>query len=210
MSEIRKSKIWSGQHRGISFEVKCLLKEAESWREKDAWTFYVYLSPDRLPEESIDWKKHLWLKPQKDDKGRIHYNYMNGRLAGLNWHCGITYYSKEFGLDGDVKIIKAGCDYQHYWDEGHNYSESILIYDAKQCIDSFLERVPNYKRFCGTVGGFWLPSEGVVSEDGQDFISQKGIQWHEEKYPDGNGWWKKQAHALAKEVLSSLETEGEK
>lgn len=84
-------------------------------------------------------------------------------LANLDWHYGITYYKKYNGFDGSNKIIKVGCDYQHYYDECRSYSLDFINYEAKKCIDSFLKLVPNYKRRCIIIGDYWNPvSEGIL------------------------------------------------
>lgn len=67
-----------------------------------------------------------------------------------------------------------------------------VTYEIKKCIDSFKTIVPEYKWHCSMVGGYWLPSEGILSEDEVNFISNDGIKYAEENWPENrNSWWYK-------------------
>lgn len=188
--ELRNISVWHGNYRGVTFEINNWQNTYEKAYRKDNWAFYLYISLDRIPNQEL--AEQLWLPPEKDEKGRVHYKEYDSWLPNLDWHCGITWYSKESGLDGAERIIKAGCDYGHYWDEGREYSLDFVTYEVKKCIDSFKTIVPEYKWHCSMVGGYWLPSEGILSEDEVNFISNDGIKYAEKSRPENkNGWWHK-------------------
>ena len=146
MSELSKNVRYAGKYKGINFEIQNF-----KIGEKDCWTFYLYIQLDRCPEAIAD---RLCLKATDTYfGGTADYDYYSEPLiSGIEWHCGCTYYSKERGFDGEKMVIKIGCDYQHYWDEGHIYDEHRLELDAKFAIDSFLNMVPDYKLHCGYCG----------------------------------------------------------
>lgn len=146
--ELKENKIkkWTGTYKGVDFEIN-------NWQippniiipnGKDCWTYYLYLYIDRIPEENNP--NSYWLKGRKDGN-RVYYDYYkHDVMTDLDWHGGITWYSKEHGFDGSEKIIKIGCDYSHSWDEGQYYNLNIVKFDCKRTIERFLEKVPNYKQ----------------------------------------------------------------
>jgi hypothetical protein len=139
-----KVKKWFGEYRGVSFEINNWINNGQ-----EAWTFYLILHIDRIPLENKP--NSFWLKGKKKGKirGHIYYDYYkHGVICNLEWHGGCTWYSKERGFDGDKKVIKIGCDYSHYWDDGHSYYLESIQDDVRRCIDSFLLSVPKYKYCC--------------------------------------------------------------
>lgn len=196
LDRVNESICWNGVYKTIQWEIKCNKNKGFDFSEnltkrKDAWVFYLYLSPDRFPEESKHLCKQLWLKPKKNVPEWSRYDYMNSQLLNeIEFHGGCTYYHKEAGIDGEMKYVKVGCDYQHFFDQGHDYNFNSIYYDVQTCIDSFLAIVPNYLRWCSIAGGYWSPSEGITSHDGLDFISHKGIAYEAKEYPDAKRWYK--------------------
>lgn len=180
MSELRKQTRWTGEYRGVSFEIHHYPERDEG---RGGWTFYLYLGLDRIPDTEL--AASAWLKPIKDKKDRVFYDYSDSWLASLDWHYGITFYEKVGGFDGAMKRIKVGCDYMHYWDEGSrdSYNQNWLQSDAEKAIDSFLAMVPDYKLHCPYIGGYWLPTEGKVISKGF-FVSNKGLEWDKATYPE--------------------------
>jgi len=190
LEEHNRKSVWSIQYKGIGIEIQHFSIKDFPSGTKDCWTYYLYISPDRIPDKKL--AEEIWLKPKYEKwcSGVLaSYDYYNCWLSGLEWHGGITYYVKWSSGDEKMRIIKAGCDFQHFSDEGQHYDVEYVLMEATHTSDEFLSRVPDYKRHCGTIGGYWLPSEGIVSEDGEQFISQKGQEWAKEKYPDTAGWW---------------------
>lgn len=162
--EIKESKLkkWTGTYKGVGFEINNWKIEPNSIepRKKDCWTYYLILRIERIPEEHKP--KSYWLRGKKDRNHVMYDYYKHPVLPNLDWHGGITWYSKEHGFDGSEKIIKVGCDYSHYWDEGKYYDLDIVKRDVKRTIEEFLERVPNYKYWCCGNGNLYDLSEGIV------------------------------------------------
>lgn len=145
---MKLNKRWSGEHRGIQFEIQNF-----KLSDRDGWTFYIYLREPQFKPEDFN---KFWLEPHYDDKQRVHYEYSSSVLADLDWHCGITFYEKYCGPDHKIRCVKVGCDYQHYWDDGHSYSETYLEYDVKRCIDSVYEKFSDIRKWCWWCGAWGL------------------------------------------------------
>ena len=160
MGNLRQKTVWSGTHRGITFEIQNFKTGGTpSFPEKYCWTFYLFLNMKQIPDNMRD---AFWLAPKSDDKGRISYDYYESIISDLDWHCGITWYSKISGLDGDTEIVKIGCDYQHYWDEGRNYDVEYVRREAVQCIESLFSKVPDMKVWCRGCGAYYKPDDGCT------------------------------------------------
>lgn len=183
--KLDKREIYRGTYKGVNFEICSYVSPAIpdiGVDEKVNYTFYLIIQLGRIPQESNP--DSYWLTPRRVEltKGSgsfmLIYNEYDSRLGSLDWHGGITWYSKESTEDNtpEERVIKAGCDYQHYADEGRTYNLDWIVSDVKQCIESFREQVPGYKYHCSTVGGYWDISEGELLENGE-FISNKGKQW---------------------------------
>jgi hypothetical protein len=156
MKEIREKRVWNMEYRGIQIEAQ---KFSIGEYKPECWTFYLYIALDCLPESV---REKFWLKPIRYEKWRIHYDYWAEPLiSDLEWHSGCTWYSKECGFDDSPRSIKIGCDYQHYWDEGHSYDESIVLGDAKACVDSLHELIPDIKIRCPWNGSWFKKEDGV-------------------------------------------------
>jgi hypothetical protein len=178
---MREKKVWTGSYKGIGFEI-------DNWKTppnsidlngQDHWTYYLYLHIDRIPEENDP--NSYWLKGEKQ-KSYVSYNYNDhGVINNIEWHGGITWYSKESGFDGGNKIIKVGCDYSHIWDEGYSYNADMLEHDVKKAIDSFLVSVPNYKRWCCGNGKLYNIAEGIIKDN----------KFYSKEYYGKEGWFKK-------------------
>ena len=181
---MNKKTVYSEQYKGVTIEVQNF--DVGGYRN-NCWTYYLYISPDSIPDKEK--AEELWLPPKYDDKDRMSYDYYGCWVSDLNWHGGITYYEKYSSVDAKRRTVKAGCDYQHIWDEDHHYDIDDIEADAKATVDQLIGWFPDYMRHCGMVGGYWLPSEGAVSEDGKNFVSKKGMEWHKKQYPDGKRWW---------------------
>jgi len=174
--DLRKKEVWSGTYRGISFEIV-------KWSYNDSltegydnikyiWNFYLILSIDAFPKQL---HKELWLKPKNTKYDFISYGYYESKiLANIEFHGGITYYKKLLGYDGGKKVIKAGCDYNHAWDQGNRYNIDDLIWDVKVAIDSLFELVDGLLIHCYLSGKYYSESDGYVLRDGS-FISWEEI-----------------------------------
>ena len=153
---------WSGEHRGVpyiisfwNYDDRRMFHEAP----RGAWNFYLHLVEEQWP----DFER--FVAPREMDssiatRGRRMWKYHDCLVADLDWHCGITFYE----LDGDApyRHIKAGCDYEHLWDERAGYSADLLSVeqDAQRCVDSLLERVTPLVK-CKYTGQFGKPEEMI-------------------------------------------------
>ena len=157
--EIKESKLkkWTGAYRGVAFEIN---NWQADYDKEDCWTYYLILHINRIPKEHKP--NSYWIKGKMSRKHVIYDYYKHPVLSNIEWHYKITWYSKEHGFDGAEKIIKIGCDYRHYWDEGHYYNLDIVKYDVKKTIDSFLVHVPNYKYRCCRNGKLYDLKDGVI------------------------------------------------
>lgn len=177
--EIKKeiSDIWKGVYRGVSFEIKNWTRN-DNQDKKERWAYYLIINLERIPQKYSP--NSFWLDGKKV-YGRISYNYFNHNILNdLDWHGGITWYSKINGFDGDEKIIKVGCDYQHYWDEGKTYNLNYIKNDVKETIDKFLKHIPDYKYRCVGNGKLYNQNEGYIT---------KG-RFHSKEYFGETNWFK--------------------
>ena len=148
---MRKKTTWADKYRGIGFSVA-------SWHTEgigECWAYYLYIKLVQIPE---DIRERFWLEPKTTDikSMPITYDYYGEPfVSGLDWHGEITYYSKAAGIDGEPRAIKIGCDYQHYFDEGHYYNSSIVTADAKNSIDALHKLVPGILKWCGYCGDYF-------------------------------------------------------
>lgn len=138
------------------------------------WCYYIVITEDQLPAEEFE---QFWLAPVVNDQtfGRkyIGYDYNSAPFASVDWHCGVTYYEKLGGLDGNKRLVKIGCDYAHYWDEGQQYNLQSVEYDAIETIKQ-LQAMYHFYRRC-TYTGIWRPFSEMIEVDGRLF-SQEGKQ----------------------------------
>ncbi len=196
----KPTKRYTLDHKGVTIEAHQFQRDYSLFGEglKDCWTYYLHISPDRVPDKNLS--DALWLKPKYDDYGKCSYDYNALWISDIHWHGGVTWYSKESCADDKMRRVKIGCDFSHYWDEEYEYNIESVIREAIITAEEFIKAVPDYKRHCNTCGGYWLPSEGIMSEDGLKFISPKGIKWTKEHYPDSieKQWWREAE--LAKET----------
>ena len=151
---MKKKTTWNETYRDIPIEVCNWYTEGIG----QCWAFYLYIRLDQMPKHL---RKRFWLKPEKStiSPKRKFYNYSGEPLINnLDWHCGCTYYSKH-GHDGNTRTVQIGCDYQHYWDEGRNYNIEYVMDEARSCVDSLWEMIPNILRWCNYCGEYFPPQE---------------------------------------------------
>jgi hypothetical protein len=164
----RNTEIWMGTHNGVDFEIN---KFKFGYRDSESWTYYLIIHLDRIPKKYKP--ESLWMKKMYDSgatkRGSFRY-YNHPVLSAIEFHGGITWYSKEAGFDKDPKIIKIGCDYQHSWDEGHVYDLMDIQSDVINSIDSFLRYCPDYLYWCCGNGKLYNKKDGIITGNG-DFHS---------------------------------------
>jgi hypothetical protein len=125
-------KYYREEYRGIKYEIKYIQRKVDSW-----WTYYIIINLDKFKDNKK--VQSLWLP--RGNRERL-YNYSHCELIlKMEFHYGCTFYEKVSGLDGTPRIVKIGCDYNHYWDENVNYSVEDVEEDAKNSIDCFLREI---------------------------------------------------------------------
>lgn len=178
-AKLKELKIYSGAYRGVGFEINNWQSKGIHDEMRDQWTYYIIIQLGKIPVENNP--ESFWLVPRRSDNNRhVFYDYhKHPVLNEMFFHGGITWYSKESNEDQlpEQRVIKIGCDFQHYRDEGMRYSLDFVLSEVKRTIDEFKTAIPNYKYWCSTVGGFWDKSEGELAENENDFKSFKGIEW---------------------------------
>ncbi len=87
----------------------------------------------------------FWL-PFENISNIRRYGYFSHKILNeINFYGGITFYKKSCGLEeGTPKIIKVGCDFNHYGDQGMNYCLEDIQKHVKMTIDSLYEVIPEY------------------------------------------------------------------
>jgi hypothetical protein len=170
-----------GDHSGIGYEISNHGRDSVGRDDgSGTWCYYVYISEKMLPPELFE---QFWLAPKFDDKGRASYSYYDAPFAGVDWHCGITFYQKTGGIDGQPRSVKIGCDYNHYWDEGHSYDLEDVRRDAVNTVSQLQAMYPFFVRCPYT--GTWQPAA--------DMVEHKGRLWSKD------GVAKAEAYALARQ-----------
>jgi len=112
-----------GTYRGVRYKINAPMPGY-------SFTYYLYLF-ERLFINPDDFKS-IWLEQQTMEFGSKFYNYSETWLANIGFHGGLTFYRRH----DDAQCVEAGCDYNHYWDEGHCYDLDIVVQDVKRTIDS--------------------------------------------------------------------------
>ena len=175
MSEIKLTEAhkYSGSYKGINFLISHH-GMGDSYRPEGTWCYYLLIHEKQLPDE---YKDDFILAPEFDDKGRVSHNYYDTRIADLDWHCGITYYSKEGGADGEPITIKMGCDYAHLWDEGKSYNKESVLCDVKNSVKKLFELFPDIKIRSQYYGGYYKPVDGDFNEYGSFVSFEEKNKW---------------------------------
>jgi len=159
--ELKKSETesWSGVHKGLQYEIK----HFPTYEGRTGWTYYVYIDLEQVSDE---FHKDLWLEPMlhrylKGGTPHINYDYNKSRCSDIDWHGGITWYSKESGLEHDEqrKRVKFGCDFQHSFDEGIDYSIYCVKGECLETIDQLVNMFGEVKYYTQGDGKYRLESE---------------------------------------------------
>ena len=136
MQDLIKETVWCGAYKNIAFEVN---EPTENYK----WRYYIFIKLDWIQDKEL--ANDLWLETEDitivPERPRRSYPYMqNSFLSSLEFHGGITWYSKKYDIEGR-KVIKIGCDYNHAFDERRIYSKSDVFDDVKATINDFLDEV---------------------------------------------------------------------
>lgn len=91
-------------------------------------------------------------------------------INSIHFHGGVTYFNK-ITNPGNKKIIEIGCDYSHLNDEGNDYNEYYLQYDAENTIDCFHNLV-EYKIRCNGNGNLYAENQGTYRYNGSFYSNE--------------------------------------
>jgi hypothetical protein len=126
------------------------------------------LFEQQVPEDERD---KWFLAPKHNEKGRVSYDYMGSAWNQVEWHHGITFYDLRGYLAG-YRVAKAGCDYQHYWDEDHDYNLGYVEHECRATADSLINAIPNILIRCNYTGKYY--EANCMKPWGDGFISPEG------------------------------------
>lgn len=163
--EKSNKEVWFGNHAGVRFEINHWISPANSIEpyERHMWTYYIFIHIKRIPNQYNP--NSYWLTGKKNGR-HVHYDYYKHPvLRNIDFHYGCTWYSKEHGFDNAERIIKVGCDYMHYGDEGMRYSLDDIVSDVKNTIEDFRNRVGEYKYWCCGNGKLYDLDDGVLKDE---------------------------------------------
>lgn len=132
MSSLRECTVWRGEYKGVPFEINRRPKYKEEGHD---WTFYVYFIERKCADFASIWLPDRIMQFSSESRGWVTHDYMDGPIASVEWHCGITFYEKHGHTEGH-RAVKAGCDYQHHWDEGRSYDLKYVEREVHEAIDS--------------------------------------------------------------------------
>jgi hypothetical protein len=135
--DLRHKNTWSATYKKIPFEIQNYKTKGMAEyhiKEKDNWNYYVYFRKFDMPIELFN----LLTAGIKEGKYSS-CNYYDSPVANLDWHGGITFGQLTRDENSELICLKAGCDYQHYWDEDFDYCLDYVLGDALKTIDGFFE-----------------------------------------------------------------------
>jgi len=155
MSETNMNKIIKhiGFYKDVFFEINQNFSQnlKKSFNREDShwWTYYIDIELEKIPKKYNP--DSFWLPLERYELGKHHgtmYNYDNHTtLNNIYFYCGITFYSKVTGLEeGEKKIIKVGCDFNHAWDmeRGYAYSYEDIYSHVIKTIHSLHDEIQGY------------------------------------------------------------------
>lgn len=142
MSELTTRTLTSFEYRGIQVEIAHPVAETDPTvlsisgrKNRYPWCYYLYLNLSKLEDAAL--QRELWAKPVVLRIGSLTKVWAYNKSAYLNdlpWHHGISFYEKM--ITPTNKLIKVGCDYDHYWDLDREYTLDDLVRDAKKTVDA--------------------------------------------------------------------------
>lgn len=174
----------TGSYRGITFEIlrwHSLNKdgtpsESEHYLGRTwMWNSYIFIPREQIPER-LHAEFDRVPDPSIFPSGWRHYE-APVVISDLEWHGGLTFFDKLGGADGMPAIFKAGCDYQHYWDEGHSYDWDQVAWDIRATIDSLWEAITDLGLRCQYTGKYVPATHGFFDRNGT-FYSFDGARKH--------------------------------
>tara|TARA_R110002020_G_scaffold357043_9_gene569517 strand:+ start:3538 stop:3990 length:453 start_codon:yes stop_codon:yes gene_type:complete len=133
---------YQGIYKNIYFEIKFFEGDSIPYSHGH-WVYYIFICLDNLPNRV---KPETFWFPLKGTKGfRYYCNYTHKILNEIYFYRGITFYNKICGFeDGQEKIIKVGCDFNHTYDQDEYYTLEDIQVHVKKTIDSLYQVIPEY------------------------------------------------------------------
>jgi hypothetical protein len=160
------------EHCGLSLEIMNHSREEWNFYEEKMvpsdgkWCYYVTVSERMLPEDQF---AQFWLSPTMVERSSGHphptYDYYSAPFSQADWHGGVTFYEKLGGLDGEARMVKIGCDFAHYWDEGHTFHYEGVLCEAKRTAEQLAKMYAFYTR-C-PYNGKWQPPAEMQERNGK-------------------------------------------
>lgn len=134
---------WSGTYREVRFEI---VRFKPEYVNHDIWCYYIYIPGKMIGKEN--YRRVFIDRSKKDEYGHRWYREYQSIIGDLDWHGGCTFYDITENRDGSDKVLKAGCDYDHLWDEERDfdYDQIVILRDVKATIDSLHAKIELLKR----------------------------------------------------------------
>ena len=167
--KIKEKKVFSFVYRGISVEINNWKEENSYDGKTNHWTYYLFLNLSRFTDEKL--ARKLWIqakaqnpKSEKPCERRKYHGYSKiSFLNSIDFHGGITYYSKLYSHYGE-KMIQIGCDYDHLYDNPDHETIESVKNDAIRSIDDFYSKT-EYLLMCQGNGELVKESEGIYYQN---------------------------------------------
>jgi hypothetical protein len=131
---------YSGRYKSVGFEIK-FFEDSDRVSlipfSHGHWVYYIFIYLENLPNR---------VNPETFWSPSNYYCYYKHEILNeIYFYGGITYYHKTWGFDdGQEKIIKVGCDFNHSWDQSEYYTLENIQVHVKKTIDSLYKVIPEY------------------------------------------------------------------
>jgi len=172
LEEMRSgSTVWSRTYRNVRYNLSH--HGISEYSPEGTWCYYIFLTPDifQNPQHFILFDKEPEIKEGFGGSDKLWLTYDYYDIPDLNFHGGVTWYSKEPYFDRvsgkQCYAIKIGCDYGHSWDRDSGYWQGMndVDRDAKRSIDILADAYPIMER-CAYSGKLDMPENFYVAKHG--------------------------------------------
>lgn len=128
---------YEGIYKSVGFQIRFFEGDSDSDSLLSGhWVYYIFICLENLPNRVNP--ETFWLPND-------YCYYEHEILNEIYFYGGITYYHKACGFeDGQKKIIKVGCDFNHSFDLGVCYTLEDIQVHVKKTIDSLYKVIPEY------------------------------------------------------------------
>ncbi len=165
---------WRVDHLNIPGSVK-------HWGTSDysrygVWNYYITLRKSFF-QKPEDWERFRLQRQVKDLGGSKWETATYEDVPDLNWHGGITFGELSRGFDKSTgeeeEIVRLGCDYNHSWDQGIEYSLEEVTGDLKRSVEVLAKIAPLNAR-CAWSGRYDHPDKFYTSANGLVHLDFEG------------------------------------